>query len=144
MLLSLKQLLTFQKYSSALLTFSVLSVTYVDISSFHCMLLATYVIYFVLCPCAIGDICHRCFISLNFAGLLSILVIISTQFTMTLHSENDSLNAVTFNMFNGYFLEFVQCFCSKTYHFTGNWGASTIEHVCEVELYNILSTLDKF
>ncbi len=58
-------------------------------------------------------------------------------------SENEALNAVTFNMFTRYFVEFVQCFCSKTDHFTSNLDTNTIEHVSEMELYNILSTLEK-
>ncbi len=32
-------------------------------------------------------------------------------------------------------------FFFKTDHFTGNLGANTIEHVSEMELYNILSTI---
>ncbi len=84
-----------------------------------------------------------CAISLNLMGLLSI-VAISTQFSMTSGSENESLNAVTFNMFTGHFVEFVQCFCSKTDNFKGNLSTRTIEHVSEMQLYNILSTLETF
>ncbi len=41
-------------------------------------------------------------------------------------------------------LELELCLCSKTEHFTGNLGANMMEHVSEMELYNILSTLEKF
>ncbi len=34
--------------------------------------------------------------------------------------------------------------CTNTNHFTGNLGANTIEHVSEMELYIILSTLEMF
>ncbi len=54
------------------------------------------------------------------------------------------MNGDTFNLFSGHFVEFEQCFCSKTDHFTGNLGANTIEQVSEMELYIILSTLEKF
>ncbi len=100
--------------------------------------------YLVLSVCAIGDIYHHSFISLNFADLFSIETRISTHFSMTSHGENEALNAVTFHLFTGHFVEFEQCFCSKTDYFTGNLGANTIKHVSEMELYIILSTLDKF
>ncbi len=35
-------------------------------------------------------------------------------------------------------------FLLKTDHFTGNLGANMIGHVSEMELYVILSTLEKF
>ncbi len=60
------------------------------------------------------------------------------------HSENQAVNAATFNLFTGHFVEFEQCFCPKTDYFTGNLGANTIKHVSEMELYIILSTLEKF
>ncbi len=62
------------------LTFRVLSVTYVGMS---CLFPACYgwhmSPYLVLSLCAIDDICHRSFISLNFMDLLSIEARISTQ-----------------------------------------------------------------
>ncbi len=38
----------------------------------------------------------------------------------------------------------VSCFCSKAGYFTGNLGTNMIEHVSEMELYIILSTLERF
>ncbi len=58
--------------------------------------------------------------------------------------ENEAVNVAAFNLFNGHFVKFEQCFCSKTYHFMGNLGANTIEHVSEMELSFIFSTLEKF
>ncbi len=58
-------------------------------------------------------------------------------------SKNEALNAATFNMFTRHFGEFEHCFCSQTDHFMGNLGANMIEHVSEMELYIILSTLEK-
>ncbi len=81
---------------------------------------------------------------LNFAGLLSIVVEISTHFSMTSHSKNEDVNAATFNMMTGYFVEFEQSFYSKSDHFIVNLSTNTIEHVSEMGLYIILSTLDKF
>ncbi len=52
--------------------------------------------------------------------------------------ENRALYDVTFNMMTGHLVEFIQKFC------TANLGANTIEHVSEMELYIILSTLEKF
>ncbi len=98
-------------------------------------------IYLVLSLCAIGD---RSFISLNIVCLLSIASRISTQLSMTSSSDNEALNAATFNIFTRHFVEFERCFCSKTDHFTGNLGANMIKHVSQMELYNILSTLEKF
>ncbi len=63
---------------------------------------------------------------------------------MMSHSKNEAVNADSFNLYTRHFVEFEQCFCSKTDHFTGNLGANTIEHVSEIELYIILSTLEKF
>ncbi len=54
------------------------------------------------------------------------------------------MNAATFNLLTGHFVEFEQCFCSKTDHFIGNLGANMIDHVSEMEFYIILSTLEKF
>ncbi len=68
----------------------------------------------------------------------------STQLSMMSRSENEALNTTTLNMFTGTFVEFEWCFCSKTDHFTGILCASAIVHVSEMELYNILSTLEKF
>ncbi len=59
-------------------------------------------------------------------------------------SENEASNAATFNMFTGHFVEFERCFWSKTDHFMVNLGTNVIEHVSEMELYNISSTLEKF
>ncbi len=58
--------------------------------------------------------------------------------------ENEALHTATFNMLTGHLVEFEQCFCSKTDYFTVNLGTNMIEHVSEIELYNILSTLEKF
>ncbi len=58
--------------------------------------------------------------------------------------EYEAMNAATFNLFTGHFVELGQCFCSKTYHFMDNLAANTIEHISEIELYIILSTLEKF
>ncbi len=85
--------------------------------------------YLVLSQYAIGYIFHHNFISLNFADLLSIEQRISTQLSMTSHSENEALNDAAFKMFTGHFVEFERRFCSKTDHFMGNLGANTIEHV---------------
>ncbi len=98
----------------------------------------------VLYLCAIGDICDHNVITLNCAGLFSIEARISTQLSKTSHGENEVVSASAFNMFTGYFVEFEQYFCSKTYHFTCNLGANMTTHVSEVELYIILSTLEKF
>ncbi len=81
---------------------------------------------------AIGVICRHSFISLNFTGLVNIVTGICIQFSMTSRNENEAVNAATAFAY------------LKTYHFTGNLGASIIEHVSEMELYKILSTLEKF
>ncbi len=47
----------------------------------------------------------------------------------------------TFKTMTGHFVKFEQCFGSKSNHFTGNLGANMIEHVSEMKLYIILSTL---
>ncbi len=52
-------------------------------------------------------------------------------------SENEAVNAATFNMFTGHFVEIEQHFFSKTDHFTGNLGANMIQYASEMELYNI-------
>ncbi len=84
-------------------------------------------LYIVLSLCAIGDIlCYLSFISLNFAGLLSRVAGISTQFSMMSCSENESLNAITINKMTRYF------------------GTNTIEHVSEMGLYITLLTLEIF
>ncbi len=62
--------------------------------------------YLVLSLCVIGNICRCSFINWNFAGLLSIVAVISTQFSMMLRSDNEAVNAATFNMFTGHFGEF--------------------------------------
>ncbi len=60
---------------------------------------------------------------------------------MMSHGENEAMNAAAFNLFTVHFVKF----CSTTDHFMGNLGTNTIEHVSEMELYNIiLSTLEKF
>ncbi len=56
---------------------------------------------------------------------------------MMSHSKNEAVNADSFNLYTRHFVEFEQCFCSKTDHFTGNLDANTIEHVSEIELYII-------
>ncbi len=58
--------------------------------------------------------------------------------------EKEAVNAAAFNLFTGHSVEFEQCFCKINYHFMDNLRANTIEHVSEMELYNILSTLEKF
>ncbi len=58
---------------------------------------------------------------------------------MTSHSKNEAMNAITFNMMTEHFVEFVQSFAKKT----ANLATNTIEHVSEMELYIILSTLEK-
>ncbi len=63
---------------------------------------------------------------------------------MMSHGENEAANVATFNLFSEYYVKFKQCFCSKTDHFMGNLGANTIKHVSDMELYIILSTLEKF
>ncbi len=100
----------------------------------------------MLSPYPISDICCSSFISLNFAGLFSIAARISTQLSMTSHGENEALNVATFNMFIGHFVEFERCFFFffKLTICTSNFGANRIKHVSEMELYTILSTLDKF
>ncbi len=112
-----------------MLTFSVLSVTYIAMLHLSIECYGRHMLlYLVLSVCAINDICHHSFISLNFLRLLSIVAGISTRFSMTSHSENVALNAITFNMMTRHFMEFVQSFCSKTDHFTSNWGTNMIEH----------------
>ncbi len=54
------------------------------------------------------------------------------------------MNAAAFNMFTRHFVEFERCFCSNIDHFKGNLDENTIEHVSEMELYIILSILEKF
>ncbi len=98
--------------------------------------------YLVLCLCAISDICRHSFMSLNFTGIISIAVVISTQISMMSFNKNEAVNAAICNMFTRHFVEFEWCFCSKTDYFTGNWGTNTIKHVSEMELYNILPNLD--
>ncbi len=77
------------------LTFSMLLSTY-DVTShlstvcYVHVLSATYEVI----PCAIS-VCRQSFISLNFAGLLSIVALISTQFSMMSHSENEAVNAAS-------------------------------------------------
>ncbi len=61
---------------------------------------------------------------------------------MMSHSDNEALNAVTFNILTGHFVEFVRCYCSKTDHFRGTFGANMIERVSKMELYIILSTFE--
>ncbi len=58
--------------------------------------------------------------------------------------ENESVNAVAFNLFTEHFVKFDKCFCSKTDHCMGHLCTNTIVHVSEMELYIILSTLEKF
>ncbi len=58
--------------------------------------------------------------------------------------KNETVNAATFNMFTGQFVEFEWCYYLKIDHFMGNLGTNTIKHVSEMELYIILSTLEKF
>ncbi len=129
------------------LIFSVLLVTYVTML---CLSTACYQWHISLClvlfPCVICDIhvCCRSFISLNFADLQSIIAGISTEFSMMSHSENEAVNATKFNMFTGHFVSFEWWFCSKTDHCTGNLGVNMIKHLSEMELYNILLTLEKF
>ncbi len=100
--------------------------------------------YHVLSTCAISDKCCHSFINLNFVGLLRRVAEISTQFSMMPHSESEAMNASTFNMMTGHFVEFERRFCSKPVHFTANLGAITTKNVSEMGLYIIVSTLDKF
>ncbi len=127
------------------LTFSELSAIYVATSCVSTVCYGRHMSpYRVLSLCATGDICCRSYISLNFAGLLSIVVRISRPLSKTSRNENDeAFNTATFNMFTEHSVEFERRFCSKTDHFMGNLGANTIEHVSEMELYNILSTFEK-
>ncbi len=60
---------------------------------------------------------------------------------MTSSGENETLQTCHLP---GHFVEFEQCFFSKSDHFTGNLGANMIEHISEMELYIILLTLEKF
>ncbi len=106
-----------------------------------CVLWVTYVTIPCVSLCAIADICHRSFISLNFAGLFSIAARISIQLSMTSHGENEVLNAATFNMFTRHFVDLEQCFCSKTDQFTCNLETNMINHASEMKLHTILSTL---
>ncbi len=76
----------------------------------------------MLLLCAIGDMCRLRFISLNFADLLSLVAVISTQFSMMSPGENEVLYAITFNMMIGHFVEFVQILCSQTGHFMASLG----------------------
>ncbi len=80
--------------------------------------------------CAIGNICRHSYISLNFAGLLSTVARISSQFSMTSHSEKVALNAITFNMMTGHFVRFVGSFAKKTNHFTAKLGTNKTKHTC--------------
>ncbi len=107
--------------------------------SFHCVLSATY----VALSWAIS-MCYWWHISLNFTSLLSIVAMISTQLCMMSPGEKEALNAVTFNMMTGHFVEFVQSFYSKADHVTVNLGTNTIKYVSEMGLYVILSTLETF
>ncbi len=63
---------------------------------------------------------------------------------MMSRSENEAVNAATFNLLTRRFVEFERCFCSKTDHFTDNLDTNTIKYVSEMELYIILSTLENF
>ncbi len=75
------------------LTFSMLSVTYVITSHPIPVCYRQHVLpCLVISPSAISDICHCSFVSLNFAGLLSIETRISTQLSMTSRSENEAVN----------------------------------------------------
>ncbi len=90
-----------------------------------------------------GDICCHTFcyfhapsviyvtivFSLNFVDLISIAAVISTQFSMMSHNENEAVNAATF-----------RCFAQKLAILWAIWP----EIQSEMALYNILSTLEKF
>ncbi len=62
---------------------------------------------------------------------------------MMLHSENEARIHATSNMKDDFFMKFESRFWTKTYHFMANLGGNTIEHVSEMTLYIILSTLEK-
>ncbi len=65
---------------------------------------------------------------------LSTEAMISTQLSMTSHGENEAMYATTFNLFTKQFVEFENCFCSKTHHFTGHLCTNSIKHVSEMKL----------
>ncbi len=121
-----------------------LSATFVTMSRLSTACYRDMSLYCMLSLCAIGNISCHSFIILNFAGLLSIVVGISTQLSMMSRNENEAFNAITFNMITEHFVEFIQCFCSKTGHFMANLGANMVKHVSEIGLYIILSTLERF
>ncbi len=104
-----------------MLTFSVLSATYVAVTSYSCVL------SYVAVDWAISVYYQRhSFISLNFAGLFSIETRFSTQLSMTSHSKNEAVNVATFNLFTGHFVEFKQCFCSFYWQFGHKYDQACI------------------
>ncbi len=62
--------------------------------------------YLVVSLCAV-------FISLKIAGLLRLEARISTQLSMMSCDENEAMNAETFNLFAGHFVEFELIFLLK-------------------------------
>ncbi len=66
---------------------------------------------------------------MNVASLLSLAAVISTQFSMMSCSENEAVNVWSL----------YDVFVKKNWPFYGQFG-----HKSEMDLYNILSTLEKF
>ncbi len=90
--------------------------------SYPCVLSAKYVaIAWVISVCYQRHVAVV-FITLKFMGLFSIETRIATQFSMTSRIENEAMNAAAISLFTGHFLKFERCFCSKTDHFTGQFG----------------------
>ncbi len=65
------------------------------VKSFYCVLWVTYVAIPCTIPECYGDIGHRSFISLNFAGILSKVARISTQLLMMSCGENAFVKKLT-------------------------------------------------
>ncbi len=98
----------------------------------------------VLFLCAIGDICCLRIISLNFAGLLQQSVLKSAQFPMMSPARTRLCTQTTFKTMTRHFVEFVWYLGWKSDHFMAHLGENSIEYVSEMEMYIILSTLEKF
>ncbi len=58
--------------------------------------------------------------------------------------KNELCKHATLKTMTRYFVKFEQCICPKSNHFKDNLDTNTIDHISELELYIILSTLEKF
>ncbi len=103
-------------------------------------LLVTYSKVKPLSLCAISDICHLRFVSLNYVGLLKQSVEINTIFDFV-NSNNTSRFQDDTSIVCGIY---IMTFSSTFDHFMNNLAANRIGNVFEMELSILLSTLEMF